>query len=151
MCKRGDTFSLAVLIGRGLDFVSFRSSYFSSFVQFSGCVTKNAPFLRLIFWWVFFYCKNKQSSTWKFVQVYKMWLIMTFLLEIKFGVCYYVIVTMHWNKINMKLSETIHLPKNISGVLCLPKWFTFDFYVLMPQFIRSWSFETNIITAFQRV
>ena len=26
MCKRGDAFSLAVLIGRGLDFVSFRSS-----------------------------------------------------------------------------------------------------------------------------
>ena len=48
MCKRGDTFSLAVLIGRGLDFVSFRSSYFSSFVQFSGCVTKNAPLAQLV-------------------------------------------------------------------------------------------------------
>ena len=28
MCKRGDAFSLAVLIGRGLDFVSFRSLLF---------------------------------------------------------------------------------------------------------------------------
>ena len=47
MCKRGDTFSLAVLIGRGLDFVSFRS-LLTSFVQFSGCVAKNAPLAQLV-------------------------------------------------------------------------------------------------------
>ena len=48
MCKRGDAFSLAVLIGRGLDFVSFRLSYFSSFVQFSGCVVQYAPLAQLV-------------------------------------------------------------------------------------------------------
>ena len=48
MCKRGDTFSLAVLIGRGLDFVSFRS-YFPFFVQFSGCdVYAHAPLAQLV-------------------------------------------------------------------------------------------------------
>ena len=47
MCKRGDTFSLAVLIGRGLDFVSFRS-LLASFVQFSGCVTQFAPLAQLV-------------------------------------------------------------------------------------------------------
>ena len=47
MCKRGDAFSLAVLIGRGLDFVSFRS-LLPSFVQFSGCVAQNAPLAQLV-------------------------------------------------------------------------------------------------------
>ena len=47
MCKRGDTFSLAVLIGRGLDFVSFRS-LLTSFVQLSGCVTQFAPLAQLV-------------------------------------------------------------------------------------------------------
>jgi hypothetical protein len=36
MCKRGDAFSLAVLIGRGLDFVSFRSSTFLPLFSFQG-------------------------------------------------------------------------------------------------------------------
>ena len=45
MCKRGDAFSLAVLIGRGLDFVSFRS-LLASFVQFSGCVRQICTFLK---------------------------------------------------------------------------------------------------------
>ena len=44
MCKRGDTFSLAVLIGRGLDLallLLLPRCFFRSFVQFSG-YTKHA-------------------------------------------------------------------------------------------------------------
>ena len=47
MCKRGDAFSLAVLIGRGLDFVSFRS-LLAYFVQLSGCVTQFAHLAQLV-------------------------------------------------------------------------------------------------------
>ena len=50
MCKHSDMFSLAILIGRGLDlFLSFFSLlpllFFIPFVQFSGCVSE----LRLVF------------------------------------------------------------------------------------------------------
>ena len=54
MCKRGDTFSLAILIGRGLDHMfSFVHSPFSlffifPFVQFSGCVEGYAPLAQLV-------------------------------------------------------------------------------------------------------
>lgn len=44
MCKRGDAFSLAVLIGRGLDFVFLFFFFFSLFVQFLGCENKQSPF-----------------------------------------------------------------------------------------------------------
>ena len=47
MCKRSDAFSLAVLIGRGLDFAYF-SSLLSPFVQFLGCVHENAPLAQLV-------------------------------------------------------------------------------------------------------
>ena len=47
MCKWSDPFSKRVLIGRGLDFVSFRS-LLTSFVQFSGCVTQFAPLAQLV-------------------------------------------------------------------------------------------------------
>ena len=47
MCKRGDTFSLAVLIGRGLDFVSFRSLLFFLCSVFRVCVVY-APLAQLV-------------------------------------------------------------------------------------------------------
>ena len=47
MCKRGDTFSLAVLIGRGLDFVSFRSLLFFLCSVFRVCLVY-APLAQLV-------------------------------------------------------------------------------------------------------
>ena len=47
MCKRGDSFSLEVLIGRGLDFVSFRSLLFFLCSVFSVCVVY-APLAQLV-------------------------------------------------------------------------------------------------------
>ena len=53
MCKRSDTFSLAVLIGRGLDLLSFYFLYFV--IQFLGCESvekevqiRNAPLAQLV-------------------------------------------------------------------------------------------------------
>ena len=49
MCKRGDTFSLAILIGRGLDHIDFFYRYsLLIFVQFSGCIEKYAPLAQLV-------------------------------------------------------------------------------------------------------
>ena len=47
MCKRGATFSLAVLIGRGLDFVSFRLLLFFLCSVFRVCLVY-APLAQLV-------------------------------------------------------------------------------------------------------
>ena len=44
MCKRSDALSLAVLIGRGLDFAFLFFCLLSLFVQFSGCVLNMITF-----------------------------------------------------------------------------------------------------------
>ena len=48
MCKRGDTFSLAILIGRGLDLFQLFPLLYLLFVQFSGCVQQYAPLAQLV-------------------------------------------------------------------------------------------------------
>ena len=52
MCKRGDTFSLAILIGRGLDHINLVlfTFLYPIFVQFSGCreTPKYAPLAQLV-------------------------------------------------------------------------------------------------------
>ena len=57
MCKRSDTFSLAILIGRGLDLVNLPDIhshlsfplFLSLFVQFSGYIKKPYRLIRLFF------------------------------------------------------------------------------------------------------
>ena len=53
MCKRGDTFSLAILIGRGLDHINLVhfTNHFFNFVQFSGCIEND---FKPPLWAVFF-------------------------------------------------------------------------------------------------
>ena len=58
MCKRGDAFSLAVLIGRGLDFAFLFFHLLSLFVQFSGCVLNMITFHESLKSGSFFICKN---------------------------------------------------------------------------------------------
>ena len=58
MCKRSDALSLAVLIGRGLDFAFLFFSLLSLFVQFSGCVLNMITFHESLKSGSFFICKN---------------------------------------------------------------------------------------------
>ena len=58
MCKRSDALSLAVLIGRGLDFAFLFFHLLSLFVQFSGCVLNMITFHESLKSGSFFICKN---------------------------------------------------------------------------------------------
>ena len=58
MCKRSDALSLAVLIGRGLDFAFLFFYLLSLFVQFSGCVLNMITFHESLKSGSFFICKN---------------------------------------------------------------------------------------------